>query len=245
VSPGGAGAAGLSGVAGLIFDLDGTLYAPPRLLKLRVTLACRGEVSLLRALSPVRRALAGRSFESEAAFWDEHHALLARRAGGTVERARRFYEERFLPALVEVLRRHARPRPGVAALLEELGARGVCCCVLSDHGAVEPRLQALGLGPELFRGCASSAQSGALKPAPRPFLELARRFEVPPSRWLVVGDRADTDGAGAAAAGMGFLGVCDRRAVPEGFERWPRVIERLARVGRPDGEAGAHPDGTG
>ncbi|MBI5546514.1 MAG: HAD family hydrolase, partial [Deltaproteobacteria bacterium] len=205
-------ATGPAQVAGVLFDLDGTLYAPPRLFKLRVALACGGDLGMLRHLSSVRHELAGRSFASEAALWDEHHALLARRCGATVERARRFYDQGFMPAFVEVLRRHARPRPGLVELVRELAARGVVCCVLSDHGRVEQRLQALGLDAGLFHGCASSAASGALKPAARPFLQMAQRFQVPPARWLVVGDRADTDGAGAAAAGMAFVGLGEPRA---------------------------------
>jgi FMN phosphatase YigB (HAD superfamily) len=104
--------------------------------------------------------------------------------------------------------------------------------VLSDYGQVEERLEVLGLGSGLFRACASSAASGALKPAPRSFLAMAERCGIPPTGWLVVGNRADTDAAGAVAAGMAFLGVRDRQVQSAGFEPWPRVLERLSQIGR-------------
>ena len=157
------GAAELSEVAGVLFDLDSTLYARPRLLGLRIALACGSDLGMFRHLSAVRRELAGRSFGSEQALWEEHHTLLARRRGVTVERVRRFYEGRFMPAFVEVLRRHARPRPGLPEQLRELAARGVVCCVLSDYGWVEQRLEALGLGRGLFHGCACSAASAPIR----------------------------------------------------------------------------------
>ncbi len=219
-------------IEGVLFDLDGTLYAHSRRLKLRIVLACLRDLAPLRRLPSVRRELAGRLFESEAALLEEHHRLLAARSGVSPERARRFYEERFMPAFVEVLRRHARPRPGLVEQLRELAARGVACCVLSDHGQVEQRLEALGIDARLFRACASSASSGAFKPAPASFLQMAERCGIPPSRWLVVGDRPDTDAAGAAAAGMAFLGVCDRPIVVPDFQPWPRVLERLSEIGR-------------
>ncbi|MGI5861885.1 MAG: HAD family hydrolase [Myxococcales bacterium] len=231
-----------SDIGGVLFDLDGTLYAHSRRLKLFMALACARDLGLLRRLSSVRRELAGRAFATEAAFFEAHHRLLAERCGVSPGRARRFYDERFLPALVELLRRHARARPGLVERFRELGARGVACCVLSDHGRIEERLEALGIAPRLFAACASSTESGALKPAPAPFLRMAERLGIPPPRWLVVGDRADTDAAGAAAAGMAFLGIGDRAAAA-GFEPWPRVLERLAEIGR-EASRSAEPAGA-
>jgi len=212
---------------GVIFDLDGTLYSVPRLFRLRVALRCGRDMGLLRHLGAVQRTLAGRLFESEAALWSEHHRLWAERSGVSLERAQRFHDERFMPAFVGVLRR-VQPRPGLAELVQTLAGRGVVCCVLSDYGWVAQRLDALGLGSGLFRAHASSAQSGALKPSPRAFLQMAERFGISPSRWRVVGDRADTDGAGASAAGMRFLGVSERRVSAAGFHPWPTVLARLS-----------------
>lgn len=222
----------LSAIEGVLFDLDGTLYSRSWSFKVRLSLACIGDLGLLRRLPSVRRELAERAFETEAALLDAHHRLLAARCGVSPERARRFYEERLMPAFIGVLRRHVRPRPGLVEQVRELAARGVACCVLSDHGQVEQRLEALGIDAGLFRACASSASSGAFKPAPVSFLQMAERCDIPPSRWLVVGDRADADAAGATAAGMAFLGVCDAPVAAPDFLPWPRVLERLSEIGR-------------
>ena len=51
----------------------------------------------------------------------------------------------------------------------------------------------------------SSESFGALKPAPRPFLEIAAKLNISPENILVIGDRNDTDGLGAESAKMKFI----------------------------------------
>jgi FMN phosphatase YigB (HAD superfamily) len=77
--------------------------------------------------------------------------------------------------------------------------------VYSDYPQTGDRLRAIGLdppsrvyGPEDF---------GAQKPAPRPFLSIAADLGAAPAAVLVAGDRDDTDGAGAAAAGMQYARI--------------------------------------
>jgi hypothetical protein len=57
-------------------------------------------------------------------------------------------------------------------------------------------------GPESF---------GAQKPAPGPFRIIAGDLGVSPGETLVIGDREDTDGVGALAAGMSFFRLDDGR----------------------------------
>jgi FMN phosphatase YigB (HAD superfamily) len=50
--------------------------------------------------------------------------------------------------------------------------------------------------------CTSDPEVRALKPNPRGFLRACERWRIEPREVLVVGDRADVDARGAAAAGM-------------------------------------------
>ena len=72
----------------------------------------------------------------------------------------------------------------------------------------EEKLYALGLSPDLFdAGVYSASDLGGLKPCPVPFLKIAHAMGIDPSLITVVGDREDTDGDGAAAAGMNFRSI--------------------------------------
>ena len=54
--------------------------------------------------------------------------------------------------------------------------------------------------------CATDPEIDAFKPHPRGFLYACRRWSLDPAEVAYVGDRADVDLAGAAAAGMpGYL----------------------------------------
>jgi FMN phosphatase YigB (HAD superfamily) len=192
----------------VIFDLDGTLYTV-RLMRLRMTVALRSSLGLLRQLGPSRRALRGAELADGAAVRGALHAELARRAGTTAERAEAWYEGSFMPAFVELLRRHGRVRPGLVALLEGVRRRGVRTAVVSDYGRVSERLVALRIDPALFDDLVAAEDHGVLKPSGIPLTAVVRRWDLPPSDVIAVGDREDLDAASARAAGMEFLGAWD------------------------------------
>jgi HAD superfamily hydrolase (TIGR01549 family) len=178
-------------VRAVSWDLDGTLYL---LSDLRRAL---GRMALRRALCP--------------STWRDLRALQAftramnevRRQGGDLtllrlERPRAEHaaiETRWLLSALE----RVGPRQGAAELRARLAARGVRQVVLSDHPALE-KLRALGLDGAFEQVFVGEAL-GFLKPSPRPFLAVADALEVSPAELLHVGDRDDSDGAGARAAG--------------------------------------------
>jgi HAD superfamily hydrolase (TIGR01549 family) len=87
-------------------------------------------------------------------------------------------------------------------LLAFLRDREVRLGVLSDYPAAE-KLRALGVADYFSLVlCATDPEVLAFKPRPNGFLEAARRWGLPPSEVLMIGDRADSDGAGARAADM-------------------------------------------
>ncbi len=93
-------------------------------------------------------------------------------------------------------------------LLDEITAfraEGGRTAIVSDYPA-ETKLAALGAAPLFDRVVASGDLGGpkCLKPAPEGYLMAASALEVEPRRCLVIGDRADADGAAASSAGMEF-----------------------------------------
>lgn len=102
--------------------------------------------------------------------------------------------------------------------------------VLSDYAA-EDKLRALGLegrfSPVL---CSTDETIDAFKPSPRGYLRACEIWGLAPSEVLFVGDRAEVDAAGAAAAGMPCA-IIGSTAAPAGasYSVFPS-FERLSRV---------------
>ncbi len=111
-------------------------------------------------------------------------------------------DERLDDWLVQAIRK-LKPRRGAMRVLTAARALGLVQIVLSDFSA-ERKIAALGL-TSYFAAFYTSRALGGLKPSPRPFVEIQRRHAVLPEEHLHVGDRDDTDGAGARAAGARLL----------------------------------------
>ncbi len=184
----------LEGVEAVSFDVDGTLYELPRLRAAirRLALARLLGAPLatpreLRRLARLRRAMEA----TRAAGGDLAALTLPEPRDALAALEERWY--------VAALRR-CGPRPGVREALDALAARGVRRVVLSDHPA-ETKLAALGLA-DAFERVYVGEVLGALKPSPVPFRAALADLGLAPSALLHVGDRPETDGAGAAAAGV-------------------------------------------
>ena len=102
--------------------------------------------------------------------------------------------------LIPVIRRLG-PRSGVAELLDRLRPRTLIA--VSDFDP-EARLEALGLRGAFERVYAAE-RYGALKPDPRVFLAALADLGIPAAALLHIGNRADTDGPAARAAGCRAL----------------------------------------
>lgn len=216
---------------GVVFDLDGTLYEPPWLMKPRVALMLWRDVSILRHVVGARDWLRRREYDGREALLDAFYSELGRRAGLGAASAGEWYERRFIGAFLHVLGRQARARPGLTSLLHGLRERGVRTGVLSDYGRVAERIESLRIPVTLFDDLCSAEDSGALKPSPRPFLMCARNLGLEPARVLVVGDRDDMDGKGARAASMPFLCLGRRGAARRpGLRSWEGVTALLGSL---------------
>ncbi|MDR2073350.1 MAG: HAD family hydrolase [Spirochaetaceae bacterium] len=211
-----------------IFDFDGTLYDgrgfARRLLFSPLppvksgTSESAGGPGTQRTWSPadillagnerrVRKAFVGCDYKNAETYYGKFFAALERRTGKPGVFLRSWYFRQYLGRMTEILRRFYEPRPGTAELFRSLEHRRIPRAVYSDYPSLGERLAALGLEPGLCGLLLGPENFGAQKPAPRPFLEIARQLHRDPGQVLVVGDRDSTDGAGAAAAGMMYLNI--------------------------------------
>ena len=194
-----------SGVAAVTLDANGTLLALADPAEpLRAALHGRG---VERTPDEVRRAFAAevRHYVPRAHEGRDAATLAALRrdsVGVFLETASADLDpEAFVPAFLDALR--FEPLPGVETALAELRAYGVrLACVANWDITLADTLARAGLA-EYFEAVVSSAEAGAPKPDPRPFLLALQRFRVEPAEAVHCGDEA-VDVEGAAAAGLRF-----------------------------------------
>ena len=199
----------------VVFDVDGTLYDQRRL---RLAMARQllvhswrtrslGALRTLRTFRHVREELGN---SPDVSFVEAQYARTASRHNLTPEEvellATEWIERRPLPLLT------ACRYPGVEELFAALRAQGKHIAVFSDYPALD-KLAALGLRADSVI-CATDASIGRLKPDPAGLLEILRMSGAAPERAVVIGDRADRDGAAARAARVQTL-LRASRAHPE------------------------------
>jgi len=150
---------------------------------------------------------AERAFAAEIAFYLEHH-LEGRDSASLAElrsRCARVLEEQLgvvdlLEPMLAALR--FRAFPDAAPALWELRANGLRLVVVSNWDCSLPRvLEEAGL-LGLVDGVVSSAEAGAAKPDPAPFLLGLELAGASPEQALHVGDSVERDVLGARATGM-------------------------------------------
>ena len=198
----------------VVFDVDGTLYDQRRLrlamLGLLLADALRARsLSTLRTLRTFRRVRESLGDAPAEGFMQEQYAKTALRHGMRAEDVERlaseWLERKPLPMLA------ACRYPHVDALFAALQRSGRQVAVFSDYPA-SAKLEALGLKADPVV-CATDPHIGRLKPDPAGLLAIMRACGASPQRTLMVGDRADRDGAAARRAGAHAL-IRSARPIP-------------------------------
>jgi FMN phosphatase YigB (HAD superfamily) len=187
-----------------LVDLDGTLYLgrPVRLaMAFELALLGLGVALLLRRFRKMHEELRDLGVEGDPfRIQIERTAQSLGRPADEIERVvRTWMIER--PAKWLALFRRRRLLAEIAAFR----AAGGRTALVSDYPA-RRKLEALGASALFDAVVASGEPDGPvrLKPHPSGMLRAAAALGVQPSRCLVLGDRADADGAAASAAGMAF-----------------------------------------
>lgn len=198
-----------SNIKAVIFDLDGTLY-DFRGLPFRLVKTLPRDLFLIRADRQIRRQLKGCDFESPQAYQNEYAKQMHQQTGIKPEDVLQWYTKHYIRAMCFLLKRYYSHRPQLPEVFAKLQEKGIKIVVFSDYPQVRQRIRALGFSDETLatiNGIYSAEDFGSQKPAPRPFLEIAKNLAVKPENCLMVGDRDDTDGAGARATGMNFIQI--------------------------------------
>ncbi len=225
-------------IQAVLFDVDGTLYRQRRLrLLMAVELALlavrhprraptiwRVLATFRRAQERVRRTGGGASQQLQ---WTADHA------GASLAEVTAIVDEWMLSRPLRYL--VSCRATGLIDLLSFLDSRAVRVGVLSDY-PVAGKLEALGIAGRfsVVISC-GDPQVNAFKPSPRGFLAACARWAVEPADVLYVGDRADADAAGAAAAGMPAVIIGSARPSPDQHFITLPTLERLRHVLDDDG----------
>ena len=127
----------------VIFDLDGTLYNKKG-LPLRLIAADVPHMFMLGNERKARKELMGRWFGDEHAYYEALYARVAEMSHSTADKARRWYEDRYMPQMQRILKRHYHVEPWAEGMMADLRQRGIRTAVYSDYGCLRERLEALG-----------------------------------------------------------------------------------------------------
>jgi FMN phosphatase YigB (HAD superfamily) len=191
-------------IEAVIFDFDGTLYdfkgLPQKLILGKLT-----HLFKIKAERNARKTFKGIDFQN-ALSWEEAFAKeLSKHSNWSESKALNWYKTFYCLYMVKILQKHFRMRESANEIIQILKNADVKRVIFSDYPMVEERLKAIGGNVNDFNLLVSSESFGALKPAPRPFLEISAKLNISPENILVIGDRNDTDGLGAESAKMKFI----------------------------------------
>ncbi|MCY1055355.1 HAD family hydrolase [Nannocystis sp. SCPEA4] len=216
-------------IAGVVFDLDGTLY-DKRPVERWVLARMLPSLPRLLRYTKVRTSLAGVDFDDAGALAQETLQRLAGDARGQ-ETWRRWIAERYEPQVLRAVARAGRAYPGVADLLLRLRGGGLRLGLVSDYRGAHDRLRALGIDPGLFHFSLVTEEHGAMKPAARMAARTLAGMELPGERMVMVGDRAFADQRFAETCGMRFFGVLAGGDPPDpAWTPWSGVRARLSAL---------------
>ena len=188
----------------VIFDLDGTLY-DNRTLAREVILHSLLHLRMLYAERMCRHHMSGRYYGGKGATYAELFRRMGLMTGRGADAAAKWYWGTYMPLQVKMLSRHHHAKPWVLQTLSRLREQGVKVACFSEYSFIREKLKAIGIPPESFDYLVDAPTAGGCKPCRKAFIYVAAKIDVHPSDILVVGDREDTDGAGADAAGMAFV----------------------------------------
>lgn len=189
------------------FDIDGTLYPSLGLYLRNLGFGLRHR-RVLGHFSRVRHELHSLAMNETSrrdlprdlgGFRSLQARLLAQRTGMGPDEARDWVERVMYGELEDFFDRIAL-FPGVVEALSAFERAGLRLAALSDFPAPR-KLERIGLA-RFFEVAMSSEESGMLKPAPEPFLDLCGRLGLEPADVLYVGNSPLLDIAGAHGVGM-------------------------------------------
>lgn len=187
----------------VVFDLDGTLYSKHGMVK-HMMLSALLEWRMMCIERKTRKQLRGVWKGDKESFYQMYFATMAQGHLFTEDYAKWWYETRYMPLMVKVIKKWYKPVEWLLPFVQDCRKLGVRLVVLSDYGHTKEKIQALGLDESLFDWVVSAPELGGLKPAPELMARVAATMGVLPKQCLLVGDREDTDGELAKSVNAPF-----------------------------------------
>ena len=198
----------LDGARAVLFDIDGTLYRQGPVRRAMMARLVRGHLArpttgaqVMRVISAYRRAqeeLRGSGFEGDVT--EAQVEMAAARTGVDADVVRSIVEQWMEVEPLGAVA--ASGRTGLVELLDELARRGTKLGALSDYPAMA-KLEALGIADRFdIVLSAQDPRVHAFKPNPKGLVVALEALAVEPADAVYVGDRAEVDGAAAAAVPM-------------------------------------------
>ncbi len=191
-----------------IFDLDGTLYDKKGLKKWMALKA-------IRDFRPLKMFLAEKKSREELCLletgevsYERLYECIAKYSGRSVDHARRWYEQWYMPSMVAQIRRHCPLRPGIREKLDRIKAEGDAMIILSDYGCIHEKLQAIGLDESYFSRFLDSPSIGGYKPSARVFRNALEIIGARPEDCVMIGDNPVKDG-GSEKVGIRYIHIED------------------------------------
>jgi FMN phosphatase YigB (HAD superfamily) len=186
-----------------VFDLDGTLYHKQGLVR-RVILRLWWCLPLLISERIARKKIVTCAYETPERFYEAFFQTMARGHWWNAQIARKWYHTIYMPTMIRIIAKHQLPNTAVINTLINAKQKGCVTILFSDYGAVEEKLQAIGLEPTLFSYIIDAPTLGGLKPNKTVIDKLFTTTNTNPKNTLFIGDRVDKDGAAAQAVGAEF-----------------------------------------
>lgn len=191
-------------IKAVIFDLDGTLYDNTKLPR-HIILHSLFNLRMLYAERMCRHHMSGRYYGGKGATYDELFRRMSAMTGRSVQAVEEWYWGKFMPLQVRLLKKFFHKKAWVDSTLSSLREQGVKLACFSEYSFIKEKLKALNISPESFDLLIDAPMAGGCKPCRKAFVYVAKKLSVHPANILMVGDREDTDGAGAEACHMQFL----------------------------------------
>lgn len=187
----------------VVFDLDGTLYNKKGMAR-RMMFSALFEWRMMLRERNTRKQLRGIWMGNKESFYHRYFETMASGRLYSADYARWWYNTRYMPLMVKVLKKYYKPADWVIPFVSQCKQLGIRLVVLSDYGHTKEKLQALGMECSLFDWVISAPELGGLKPAPQLLTSVAAEMGVQPNQCLVIGDRQDTDGELAKSVNAPF-----------------------------------------
>jgi putative hydrolase of the HAD superfamily len=217
-------------IKGIIFDLDGTLYQMHWYMRPLLTCKLFPHSLRLPRFLKIRNKFSGIEMISRENLMKSVCDELALIEKSTSSDMHSWIMNHFYPSFISIMSHFRNSRPDLNQILQTLKNNGYKMAVLSDYEKVDERLKRLEISSTVFDVLKSSELSGALKPASRPFLEIAANWNLPPESILVIGDRDDTDGRAARDANMPFVKVSNKNFPAQNIYNWKNLRNFLYKL---------------